>query len=334
MMTKKLEIIATLGPSVSDKISDLVDSGATALRLNCSHLILETITHWLVKIEKTAKRNNQIIPLWLDLQGTKLRIGRLIRPMKLEKDKSLTFVHSWNQLVDEIPLPHKEIFNLIQIGDKIWLDDGRIILMVESVEPDKFTARLLNSGKLSSFKGFSKRAHNLQLQDVFSRDLSFIEYSRNYDYIGYAISYIQSTEEIQLVKKHIYDKPVIAKIERLKSFDNLKEIARCADGVWLCRGDLGVEANIYNLYHFEKVFIQQLARIDKPFLIAGQVLENMVKDQHPSRSEVSHLGYLIENGFSGVVLSDETAIGKYPIQAVKFCREYFDFLSKAASSNL
>ena len=325
-MQKKLEVVATLGPAVENKISDLIQAGATAFRLNCSHLTLESVSFWLVNIEKAFQEANKVLPIWFDLQGSKLRIGKLIRPIELKRGSTVTFVNSYSQLEDEIPLPHPEIFKSLHFDDKVALNDGRIILRVEHVKENKFVATVLNSGELSSFKGFNKEGYDVYLKDVSSRDINFIEQTRDYKNIGYAISYIKSEEEIALVKKHTVDKPVVAKIERLRTFDNLREIANSADGMWLCRGDLGVEANIYSLFHFEKVFIQRLELIEKPFLIAGQVLENIVHNPQPSRPEVSHLGYLIENGFAGVVLSDETAIGKFPVQAVEFCCNYFDFI--------
>jgi len=328
-MQQKLEIIATLGPSVKHKISDLIRAGVTAFRLNCSHLTLESVSFWLLDLEKAFKKSKHVLPLWLDIQGAKLRIGKLIHPMVIEKGMLYAVVNGYSQIENEIPLPHKAIFKSINEDDKISLDDGRIIFSVETVDDNQFLARALNSGELNSYKGFNKEGYEVSLKEISSRDLTFIEQTRDYENIGYAISYVQSDEEIKMIRTFSYDSPLIAKIERLKTFDNLHDIADCADGLWLCRGDLGVEANIYNLFHFEKVFIKQLELIEKPYLIAGQVLENMVKNSQPSRSEVSHLGYLIENGFSGVVLSDETAIGNYPVQAVEFCKHYFDFINRS-----
>jgi len=326
-MKKQLEIVSTLGPAVAEKISDLIFAGATAFRLNCSHLTLENLSYWLVNIEKAYTKTKRRLPLWLDLQGAKLRIGKLIRPLKLEQGEFVKFANAYSQLGNEIPLPHDNIFKILHTNDKISLNDGRIYLEVDRVEANEFWARVLNTGTISSFKGFNKEGYQDQLTEVFSRDLAFIEQTRDYEMVGYAISYIQSENEVELVRAYSANRPLAAKIERLKTFEKLREIAAISDTVWLCRGDLGIEANIYNLFHFEKVFIQRLTLIEKPYLIAGQVLENIVKNPSPSRSEVAHLGYLIENGFSGVILSDETAIGKYPLKAVEFCRDYFNFIS-------
>ena len=122
------------------------------------------------------------------------------------------------------------------------------------------------------------------------------------------------------------NKQFAAKIEREQAFNFLRQFGDASDASWLCRGDLGASAQIYDLYQFEKEFAKQMAPIGKPYLIAGQVLENMVMRNTPSRSEIAHLGFLVEHGFSGVVLSDETAIGEFALETVAFCREYFEYL--------
>ncbi len=326
-MGKKFQIIVTLGPSVTDKIVDLIHEGATAFRLNCSHLTLESISRWLIDVEKALKKTGEKLPIWLDLQGAKLRIGKLLKPIQLKKNDQIYFINSYSQIDDGIPLPHKEIFQLIQEDDDLLLDDGKIRLRVGRITENRFYAEVMRAGELNSFKGFSKEGYDGRLKELHARDTAFIEQTRNFENIGFAVSYVQTAEEIQLFRHHSAGRPIAAKIERSKAFENLREIAIDSDCLWLCRGDLGAEANVYNLFHFEKMFIQRLELVEKPLLIAGQVLGNMIESAYPSRSEISHLGYLIENGFTGVVLSDETAIGKYPIQAVEFCRDYFNFMA-------
>jgi len=326
IMTKKHDIIATLGPGVYDKIKDLIEAGATAFRLNCSHITLQDLSKWMVKINSAFDESGVILPLWLDLQGSKLRVGKLKKMMFLHTDELYTFVQQYSQIDEKIPLPHPAIFRSMEIGDEIAMNDGRIRGIVADADDTSFVVKIHSGGELSSFKGFNKRGYDKEITDVFSRDMTYIEQTLEFNHIGYALSYIQSAREVKLFKKHTADHLITAKIERLKSFENLREIAEYADCLWLCRGDLGVDANLYSLFHFEKEFIRHLELIQKPLLIAGQVLENMVQHSYPSRSEIAHLGYLLENGFSGIVLSDETAIGAYPVRAVEFCCEYIDYM--------
>jgi pyruvate kinase len=246
----------------------------------------------------------------------------------------LTFIYGDVQEKDEIPLPHQEVFNLVEMGDKLYLDDGRIELEVEIVTDDDFLAKVITGGKIQSFKGFSKAHHVDNQHEISEKDLSFIKQTYQYEQVGYAMSFIRSPEEVLLIRKHTRHKPLVCKVERLKTFENLKSIAMYSNGMWLCRGDLGIEANIYNLYEFEKIFVQKLRTLGKPYLIAGQVLEHMVQNRQPSRSEVAHLGYLLEGGFNGVVLSDETAIGKFPAQVVKFCKNFFNHFQQLAEGQL
>lgn len=322
------QIIATLGPAVKNKVNDLIQAGATGFRLNCSHLTLDQLSHWLIELEQAFHQRGNAMPVWLDLQGSKLRIGRLTETMILKRGELLLFQNNYSQVSHEIPLPHSPVFRKIKPGDQVLLDDGKIQLKVHNVTNGSFQASMLNFGELSSFKGFVLQNNDLELNQISARDQVFIEQTQQWKFIGYAVSYIQSANELQLFQKILNGKPLVAKIERQKAFLELREIADLADMTWLCRGDLGVNGSIYNLFEYEKKFIESMVFINKPSLIAGQVLENMVRQNYPSRSEIAHLGYLFEKGFSGIVLSDETAVGKYAIEAVEFCRNYLEYVKK------
>lgn len=322
------QIIATLGPAVKNRVNDLIHAGTTGFRLNCSHLTLGELSRWLIELEQAFRQRGDAMPVWLDLQGSKMRIGRLAKIMILQRGEILTFKNGYSQISHEIPLPHAAVFQKIKPGDEVLLDDGRVQLKVENVNNGNFQARVLNFGELSSFKGFMLENNETELHQISARDQVFIEQTQQWKFIGYAVSYLQSARELQLFQRHLNRRPVVAKIERQKAFSQLREIANLADMTWLCRGDLGVNGSIYSLFEYEKKFIEHMVFIQKPSLIAGQVLENMVRNNYPSRSEIAHLGYLLENGFSGIVLSDETAVGRYPIEAVEFCRNYVEYVKK------
>jgi pyruvate kinase len=289
---------------------------------------LNQLSHWLIELEQAFRSHGDAMPVWLDLQGSKMRIGRLAELMILQRNELLTFRNCYSQVSYEIPLPHTSVFQKVKPGDNILLDDGRVQLKVENVNNGNFRARVLNFGELSSFKGFVLQNSMNELNQISARDQVFIEQTQMWKFIGYAISYLQSARELQLFQKNLNGKPLVAKIERQKAFLQLRDIANLADITWLCRGDLGVNGSIYSLFEYEKKFIDHMAFIKKPSLIAGQVLENMVRNNYPSRSEIAHLGYLLENGFSGIVLSDETAIGRYPVEAVEFCRNYLEYIQR------
>ncbi len=325
---QKYQIIATLGPAVRNKIDDLINAGATGFRINCSHVTLDDLSRWLIELDQAFHQYGNAMPVWLDLQGSKIRIGRLLKIRILQRGELLTFKNCYSQISYEIPLPYTLVFQKIKPGDQILLDDGKIELMVQHVNNGSFQAQVLNFGELSSFKGFVLQNNDLDLNQISARDQVFIEQTRQWKFIGYAISYLQSAQELQMFQQFLNGKPLAAKIERQKAFLQLREIAHLADITWLCRGDLGVDGSIYRLFEYEKKFIEHLVFIQKPSLIAGQVLENMVRQNYPSRSEIAHLGYLLENGFSGIVLSDETAVGKFPIEAVEFCQNYLDYIKK------
>jgi len=325
---RQYQIIATLGPAVKNRVDDLIQVGATGFRLNCSHLTLDELSRWLIELEQVFHGRGNAMPVWLDLQGSKLRIGRLANIRILQRGELLTFKNCYGQISGEVPLPHTAVFQKIKPGDQILLDDGKIELTVQKVNNGSFQAQVINFGELSSFQGFVLHNNDLDLNQISARDQVFIEQTQHWKFIGYAVSYLQSAKELQLFQQLLSGRPLAAKIERQKAFLQLREIAELADMTWLCRGDLGGDGSIYSLFEYEKKFIEHLAFIQKPSLIAGQVLENMVQQNYPSRSEIAHLGYLLENGFSGIVLSNETAIGKYPIEAVEFCQNYFEYVKK------
>jgi len=322
------QVIATLGPAVKNRIIELIHAGITGFRLNCSHLTMEELSRWLIELDQAFRHRGEAMPVWLDLQGSKMRIGRLIKAKILQRGERVMFKNGYSQISHEIPLPHAFIFKIIKPGDQVLLDDGKIELKVEAIYNSNFQAEVLNFGELSSFKGFILRNNEPELIQVAARDQVFIEQTQHWKFIGYAISYLHTAKELQLFKKFANTRPLVAKIERPKAFLHLRELANISDMMWLCRGDLGVNGSLYSLFQYEKKFMEHLVLIKKPSLIAGQVLENMVRQSHPSRSEIAHLGYLLENGFSGIVLSDETAIGRYPIEAVEFCKNYLEYVQE------
>ncbi|MBC8182147.1 hypothetical protein H8E88_13620 [candidate division KSB1 bacterium] len=323
---RNYQIIATLGPLTKNKIDELIDAGATGFRLNCSHLSLQELSRWLLKLEKAFTKLGDSLPVWLDLQGAKLRIGKLSKNILLNRGDVVQFKNNYRQRSEVIPLPHQSVFEKMHNGDEILLDDGKIKLQATEIKKNEFFAEVTIPGELSSFKGFIIKNNEPPINEVANRDRSFIEQTLDLGFVGYAISYLQTADELQLFKNLAIGKQFTAKIEREQAFNQLKQFGDAADVSWLCRGDLGASAQIYDLYQFEKDFADQMAPISKPYLIAGQVLENMVVHNAPSRSEIAHLGFLFENGYSGVVLSDETAIGEFPVETVAFCREYFEYL--------
>jgi pyruvate kinase len=322
------QIIATLGPAVKNRVDQLIQAGVTGFRLNCSHLTLEHLSRWLIELERVFHQRGDAMPVWLDLQGSKMRIGRLMQMKVVQRGEKIMFKNGYSQISNEIPLPHAEIFRIIKPGDQILLDDGRVELQVQHINNGLFLAEVINFGEISSFKGFVLRDNDPVLNRVSPRDEAYIKETRQWKFIGYAISYLKNQNELKLFQHCANGRPIVAKIERQKAFDYLREIAELANITWLCRGDLGVDGSIFTLYEYEKRFMEHLVLIKKPALIAGQVLENMVRNSYPSRSEIAHLGYLLENGFSGIVLSDETAIGKYPLESVEFCKNYLEYVRK------
>ena len=189
---KKFQIIATLGPATKNRISELIDAGATAFRLNCSHLSLQELSRWLLKLEKIFNKAGNTLAVWLDLQGAKLRIGKLNTSLFLKKGDVLQFKNNYRQQSEVIPLPHQSVYGKIQTEDEILLDDGKIKLQVTESTKDEFSAEVVIPGELSSFKGFVIKNNEPPIIEVANRDRSFIEQTLDLDFVGYAISYLQT----------------------------------------------------------------------------------------------------------------------------------------------
>lgn len=323
---KHYQIIATIGPATEKRIFELVKAGATGFRINSSHLSLEGLSRYLMELEKAFQRIGNSLPVWLDLQGTKLRLGMLQQPKMVAEKERVVFVANYQQQGDALPLPHRSVFEIVEVGDKILLDDGKIEVTVEKCRDSKIQAIVQKGGVLKSFKGVTLVGKLPAFTEITDRDHTLIEQTRSLKFLGYAISYLQDHRELQLFRELVGAKALTAKIEREDAMRNLVDIANIADSAWLCRGDLGTNAKIFDLHRHERQFAQIMSRSGKPYFIAGEVLQYMTEHSYPTRSEIAHLGLLLELGFSGVVLSDETAIGKYPIETVAFCNDFFEYL--------
>ncbi|NOZ62455.1 MAG: hypothetical protein GXO74_12330 [Calditrichaeota bacterium] len=323
---KSYQIIATLGPATENRISDLIAGGATGFRLNCAHLSWEKLSRYLLRLEEIFQRIGDSMPVWLDLQGTKLRLGVLQKPQKIDAGQKIKFVPDYNEKNDAIPFPHLPMFREIKPGDAMVIDDGKIELEVEKSNYQEIAAIVRRGGVLQSFKGVTFVNKMPSFQEVTGRDRTIIEQTSSLKFLGYAISYLQNAEELQLFRDVAGGKPLTAKIEREEALRNLVEISAIANVTWLCRGDLGANTNVFDLYHYERHFAKIMAMSGKPYLIAGQALEHFTHNPSATRAEIAHLGFLVDLGFSGVVLSDETAIGDFPVEAVKFCRDLFEYL--------
>jgi pyruvate kinase len=251
------------------------------------------------------------VPVVLDLQGAKMRLGRFAeRALSVGDDLVLTLGEEGNG----IPLPHPELFRAMRAGDTLRCDDDRVHLRVLRATSDRIEAQALHDGVLRPRKGVNVMEHPVELDALTAGDLAQIQVARGYAGVQLACSFVRDGRELGWVADHAPGLRLIAKVERQEAIDHLEELEQATDELWICRGDLGAQLGLGSLARWLHLFVPAGRR--KPYLIAGQVFEHLTAHASPTRSEVCHLFDLLSRGYEGVVLSDETAIGCDPVNAV------------------
>jgi pyruvate kinase len=311
------DIIATLGPSSADSVSwqKMLSAGVTGFRLNISHLTEDQVHLWIEKFLAFYASTGLRIPLVLDLQGSKWRLGQF-KTCVLEESQVVQMVHAAStQQAQELPVPHADFFwSASNARGDIYLNDAKVHLTVLSVEAESIRARVVRGGTVSSGKGITYPASNSRKEALTDKDQRLVEQTCAIDFIRYAISYVLDATEMARYRTIIGDeKFLIAKLERKTALDAVNEIAKLSDEIWLCRGDLGAELGDKAMAEAVHRFSGQIRDLPVPVILAGQVLEHMTVHAAPTRSEVCYLYNALEMGFRGFVLSDETSIGQYPL---------------------
>lgn len=319
---RKTRIVATLGPASSsyDRIRELFLAGVDVFRLNMSHgehKDKEALVHTIRAVEREL---NHPIAILADLQGPKLRIG-MFQDGKITLKEGQPFKLD---LLDQpgtderVYLPHKEIFAALEVGTNILLDDGKIRLEVEAVEKDKARTRVIVGGVLSDRKGVNVPNAVLPLAALTDKDRRDLTFALQCGVDWIALSFVQRGADVAEAKKLVGKKAaVMAKIEKPAAVTALDEIIELSDGVMVARGDLGVEEPVENVPGIQKQIVRAARHAGKPVVVATQMLESMIKSPVPTRAEVSDVATAVQDGADAVMLSAESAVGDFPIEAVK-----------------
>ncbi len=340
----KTKIVATLGPSSSnyETILSMAKAGATVFRLNSSHGTPEDHKKKIDLIREAARELNMFLGILVDLQGPKIRVGELNAPISLEEGQILCLKHGGDcSDSNVIPVDYSGIANDVKSGDKILLDDGKIGLKVLGVNDGIVKTEVIYGEILKPRKGINIPGSQASLPSVTDRDKEYIKFAvqNNVDFL--ALSFVREAEDIRIAKRYMEDLgadiPIIAKIEKPQAVKNLTEILKESYGVMVARGDLGIEMSPEEVPIAQKEIIKEASKQRKTCIVATQMLESMIEEPIPTRAEASDVANAILDGTDAVMLSGETASGKYPIQAVemmnhisdnietsKFCPEYLD----------
>ena len=295
----KTKIVATLGPASCEEeiIEQLVMAGATMFRLNTSHNTAEEHAKTIDKIRAIEKKLKVFIPILVDLQGPKIRVGNLIKPIPLEVGMDLVLEYGLEQTDPEIvPVDYKGIADDVHEGECILLDDGKIKIQVTKKEGKRVYVKVLHGELLKPRKGINVPGGTGSVSAITERDVEFIKFAVEHEADYIALSFVRDKDDILLAKKYIShfgaDIPVISKIEKPEAVENIEEILDATDA--------------------ESAFNHR-----KTCIVATQMLESMIEEPIPTRAEASDVANAILDGADAVMLSGETAMGKYPVEAVK-----------------
>jgi len=324
---RKTKIVFTMGPSLEgDAELTQVLEIADAVRINASHNTTQERTETLKRVRKIALALGRRIPVFLDLQGPKWRIGLMDAPVQLEVGAIGALFASGDAaptgLAWAAPMPHLELFRGAKVGQKWLLDDGALELEITEVKDRKVLAKVLVGGLLKQRKGVHPIGLDVAFDPLTPKDLEDVRWGVEQGVDLFAQSFVRRVSDLEALQNLIQSlggsQPIIAKIEHPQALDNLEEILKECWGVMVARGDLGVELGVEKVPALQKRIIRKARMALKPVITATQMLESMIENPQPTRAEASDVANAIWDGTDAVMLSAESAAGKYPVAAVQW----------------
>ena len=319
---RNTKIIATLGPASSSpsKIHSLFKAGADIFRLNFSHGSHLEHRKRVFHIRQYEKRIGRPIAILGDLQGPKIRIGKFKNPFYIlkEGEKFRLDLNPDLGCNKRVYLPHPEIFNSVKKNSEILIDDGKIKLHVNKVQSNKIETEIINGGNISNNKGVNIPKTFIKLSPLTKKDLKDLELALDLSLDYVALSFVQKSQDILKLKKIIGNQTAImSKFEKPLAIQNMDEILRYSDAAMVARGDLGVEMPPEEVPIIQKKLVQESRNHGKPVVVATQMLDSMIDAPSPTRAEASDVATAVYDSADCLMLSAETAAGKYPIDSVK-----------------
>ena len=323
-MINKTSIVSTLGPASNtlDTITQLLAAGVSTFRLNFSHGSLQEHLSVLQHINTARAELPYTVSVMGDLCGPKIRIIILVMPAMKSLQSELTisvgdevgnaehFTTSFVDLVDDI-----------QVGHRILIDDGQLMLRVVDKTSKQLKCKVLVGGPLSSHKGMNLPDTDLSVPPITDKDWQCVDWAIEHELDYLSLSFVQRSKEIQTLTEYVQKKSspikIIAKIEKPQAVDNIESILDAADGIMVARGDLGVEKDLAQVPLVQKEITALCRRFAKPVIVATQVLQSMIENASPTRAEATDIFNAVMESADALMMSGETAVGKYPVAAVK-----------------
>jgi len=322
MQNRSTKIVATIGnvSSAPDMLRQLQDAGVNVFRLNFSHGTQAEQGARIDAIRAMEKETGTPSCILADLQGPKFRVGRVEDGVVVEAGNQIIFdMKPDTGTVQRVGLPHPEIFKAMYPGARLLMDDGKLVFKVVQIDDASFAAEVLVGGPLKSNKGVNLPDIILDTNPLTEKDLQDLSFALEKGVDWVALSFVQRVSDVIAARTIIGKKAgIMAKIEKPAALKDLDNIIGAVDGVMVARGDLGVELPPEQVPSWQKTIISKCRMIGKPVIVATQMLESMIEAPTPTRAEASDVAGAVFDGADAVMLSAETAAGKYPIEAVQF----------------
>ncbi len=311
---RRTKIIATLGPAVSDveKIIELINEGVDVFRLNAAHGSVEEHVELKNRARKASEKTREI-GIMLDIKGPEIRISEA--KIRFAKNGDLITLGPGG----DIEINREEAYKVIKEGSIVLLHDGDIEIKIVEKKGTMAIGRVISGGIIAPKMGVNIPGVHIPIEYIQKRDVKFMERIKDADFI--AASFVRSARDIMALRREMErigtNAKIIAKIENEEGVRNIDDILEVSDGIMVARGDLGTEIPVENLPAIQKELVKKAMVHGKPSIIATQILESMIRNPHPTRAEVSDIANAILDGADALMLSGETAIGKYPVNAVR-----------------
>jgi pyruvate kinase len=330
---RRAKILATLGPATRQPgvIDAMLAAGVNGVRINMSHGTQTEKADDIQMARAAAEKLNRPLAILADLSGPKIRTGSLRDGRKVELKAGARFTITTRSVegnADEVSTNYPDLARVVQTGRRLLLDDGAIALSVESTNKTEVICRVINGGVLGERKGINLPGVSLPIGSLTEKDRSDLRWavSQNADYI--ALSFVRRAEDCVDAKNLIQEAgghaPLVAKIEKAEAIDRLDEIISTADAIMVARGDLGVETSVELVPVYQKEIIEKSVSAGKMVITATQMLQSMTSNPRPTRAEASDVANAVWDGTDAVMLSNETASGQYPVQAVETMARIID----------
>jgi pyruvate kinase len=324
----RTKILATLGPTsaTESRIRRMIRVGVDGFRLNMSHGDNDTRIQWIKLVKKVRTEMNRPVAIFVDLRGPRIRLGGLVEPRRLRTGESIVVHHAKKEGRNgELPIDYRGLSKDVKVGQRILVRDGRAELVVRKIDGQRLRCQVRRGAKVYAHSGVNLPDSEVSAPALSRKDRTDIAFAVEQDVDWVALSFVRSAKDMQTLERALHkldsNIPICAKIEHPLGVENLRSIIEVSDSIMVARGDLAVEVGHAKVPILQKHIVQTCLEMATPVIVATQMLESMIQVEQPTRAEVSDVANAVMQSADAVMLSGETAMGDFPVQACKVMHE-------------